>query len=365
MLKRGLAFALALVMLASVSVAGATGMEIEKNGQWYTEVSAWAKDGVEKAIDLGVAYWPSRGDAKTSISRCYFAEDAAAVVALAYGSDLAAYEGFRVLQLMRGTGDKQKYAYETLDILRGRGNGDMDFFGNITRQEAAVMLARAYRIYCDEIHDDMEPLAYADKNDIADWAKEDVALITHLGVMNGIGENKFDPKGVYTLEQCFVTLVRLYEKTAQGKTPVGENPFPLTEREKVIGRTWRGAEVIDYVENDNIVAITLAGDNQSLRASNYYICVVDKNLKGAVYHNLIQKQYVVDMGGWDNYIEKDSLTVTEDGSKLSYQSILKEDVFVYDSTKEGDGDLLFAKGVYTVTLDVATGKQTYTRADLT
>ena len=33
MLKRGLAFALALVMLASVSVAGATGMEIEKNGQ--------------------------------------------------------------------------------------------------------------------------------------------------------------------------------------------------------------------------------------------------------------------------------------------------------------------------------------------
>ena len=41
--------------------------------------------------------------------------------------------------------------------------------------------------------------------------------------------------------------------------------------------------------------MTLAGNNQSLRASNYYICVVDKNLKGAVYHNLIPKQYVVDM----------------------------------------------------------------------
>ena len=364
MLKRGLAFVLALVMLASVSVAGAAGVEIEKKDHRYTEVSAWAKEDVEKAIDLGIAYLPSHENAGEAIYRYYFAEDAAAVVALAYGSDLAAYEGFRVLQLMRGTGDNQKYAYETLDILRGRGNGDMDLFGKITRQEAAVMLARAYRVYCDEIHDDMEPLAYADKNDIADWAKEDVALITHLGVMNGIGENKFDPKGMYTVEQCLVTLVRLYEKTAQGKTPVGENPFPLTEREKVIGRTWRGVEVIDYVENDNIVAITLAGNNQSLRASNYYICVVDKNLKGAVYHNLIQKQYVVDMGGWDNSIEKDSLTVAEDGSKLSYRSILNEDVFVYDPMK-GDGDLLFAKGVYTVTLDVATGKQTYTRADLT
>ena len=68
MLKRGLAFALALVMLASVSVAGATGMEIEKNGQWYTEVSAWAKDGVEKAIDLGGLLAQPRGRQNVDLS---------------------------------------------------------------------------------------------------------------------------------------------------------------------------------------------------------------------------------------------------------------------------------------------------------
>ena len=365
MLKRGLALLLALVMLTSVSVAGAAWSEVKVDGHHkYVSVADWSKADIEKAIKLNLDVAYTGENVQMSIARVDFAEDAAALVGLAYGQDIRTYERYNDLQVLLNKAEK-KDVWREMGILKGRGNGYyVDPNTPITRQEAAVVLARVYRLYAEEPQTKV-PLTYQDAKDIADWAKDDVALMTQLGVMNGVAKGKFNPKGQYTVEQCLVTLVRLYEKTAQGKTPVGENPFPLTEREKVIGCTWRGVKVIDYVENDNIVAITLAGDNQSLRASNYYICVVDKNLKGAVYHNLIQKQYVVDMGGWDNYIEKDSLTVTEDGSKLSYQSILKEDVFVHDSTKEGDGDLLFAKGVYTVTLDVATGKQTYTRADLT
>ena len=47
----------------------------------------------------------------------------------------------------------------------------------------------------------------------------DVQLMTHLGIMNGVGEDKFDPNGSYSVEQCLVTLVRLYEATCKGKTP--------------------------------------------------------------------------------------------------------------------------------------------------
>ena len=43
---------------------------------------------------------------------------------------------------------------------------------------------------------------------------------------------------------------------------------------------------------------------------------------------------------------------------------MKEDVYPYYPNGTY-GKLLFAKGVYTVMLDVATGNQTYTRADLT
>ena len=60
----------------------------------------------------------------------------------------------------------------------------------------------------------------------------------------------------------------------------------------------------------------------------------------------------------------DKLWLAEDGSKVYFQSTLKDDVYFYDNNGNR-GKLLFAKGVYTVTLDVAMGKQTYTRADLT
>lgn len=38
---------------------------------------------------------------------------------------------------------------------------------------------------------------------------------------------------------------------------------------------------------------------------------------------------------------------------------------VYDFDSNGNqGDLLFSQGLYSVTLDLATGEQTYTRAEL-
>lgn len=57
-----------------------------------------------------------------------------------------------------------------------------------------MVLARAYRLYCDEVHDDAEPLSYADSGMIADWAEADVQLMTHLGVMNGVGRTSLTPK---------------------------------------------------------------------------------------------------------------------------------------------------------------------------
>ena len=48
MLKRGLTFALALVMLASVSVAGAAWSEVTVDGFKYVDVSDWSKADIEK-----------------------------------------------------------------------------------------------------------------------------------------------------------------------------------------------------------------------------------------------------------------------------------------------------------------------------
>ena len=78
MLKRGLAFALALVMLASVSVAGAAWSEVTVDGFKYVDVSDWSKADIEKAMKLKLNVVYTGQNVKQNIARVDFAEDASA-----------------------------------------------------------------------------------------------------------------------------------------------------------------------------------------------------------------------------------------------------------------------------------------------
>lgn len=220
MLKRGFAFALALVMLVSVASAVEA---VTPDGDTY-EVSAWAQKDVAEAWNVGLYKGGGYENYRMPADRSLLGQVASRLVALAFGGDYDAYTGYRGLQRQIKDQPWGSTVAEELGLLQGREDGDMDYDAVITRQEAAVVLARAYRLYCDEVHDDAEPLSYADSGMIADWAEADVQLMTHLGVMNGVGENKFNPQGTCTIEQCLVTVVRLYENTCKGK-PVVENDF--------------------------------------------------------------------------------------------------------------------------------------------
>ena len=354
MLKRGLALLLALVMLASVSVAGAAWSEVKVDGHHkYVSVADWSKADIEKAIKLNLDVAYTGENVQMSIARVDFAEDAAALVGLAYGQDIRTYERYNELQVLLNKAEK-KDVWREMGILKGRGNGYyVDPNTPITRQEAAVVLARVYRLYAEEPQT-KAPLTYQDAKDIADWAKDDVALMTQLGVMNGVAKGKFDPKGQYTVEQCLVTLVRLYEKTAQGKTPVGTYPLQLGQRETVIGQTWEGSKLYRYEEKAGVTVI--AANDGGGQSTRWYITVIDQNNKGKVYRNAIKREYSSNDYVSDAFLER--LTLSADGSKVIYQSTLETDAV--DKT----GKVQFPKGRYTVTIDVAKGEQTYTRADL-
>lgn len=364
MFKRGVALILALVMLASVASA----VQVTTPEGEHYDVSTWAEKDVAKALALGLLSGSENGDYRVPIQRGSFGMSAAKLVALAFGADLDTYRNFVSLKDAMA-GKTQTPVYTQLGILQGRGNGDLDLFGNITRQEAAVMLARAYRLYSGEVHEDAEPLSYTDRGEIADWAKTDVQLMTHLGILNGVGDGKFDPKGAYSVEQCLVTLVRLYEMTCQGKTPDQTNPFVMTEREQTIGKAWNADNYyVASAEQGGTLAVAHDGAFAgSMGPQRAYILVLDKDLNAKEYRNIIKYEHNTFFGQDENAMGDagiQKLWVSEDGSKVYFQSTLENDVYPYnpDGTY---GKLLFAKGVYTVTLDVATGEQTYTRADLT
>lgn len=79
--------------------------------------------------------------------------------------------------------------------------------GEITREQAAAVLARTAE-YLGFVPDNKE-VYIADT--ISNWSKEYVYMMYNSGIMDGIGDDKFDAYGSYTKEQSITAQTRLYE----------------------------------------------------------------------------------------------------------------------------------------------------------
>ena len=85
-----------------------------------------------------------------------------------------------------------------------------DSFGvgeNIIRQDMAVMIYNALKYKGLEMQG--EKAGFADENEIADYAKEPVALLCGSGIINGVGENTFAPNAFATRAEAAVLIERL------------------------------------------------------------------------------------------------------------------------------------------------------------
>lgn len=120
----------------------------------------------------------------------------------------------------------------SVGLIRGRSETEYDPDSGITRQEAALILRRAYAAYADPDALEAAPAAWADGEKIAAWAREGVDFVTAAGVMQGVGKGRFDPLGAYTVEQCVVTFLRLYKSApvsrAKGNVEPLLPPYQLT-----------------------------------------------------------------------------------------------------------------------------------------
>ena len=86
-------------------------------------------------------------------------------------------------------------------LVTGTGNGMYAPEACTTREDMAVFCYRLLKIIKPESYDAVyvkEDLAFSDSNEIADYAMEAVAVMSKLGIINGKGNNKFDPKAYCT-----------------------------------------------------------------------------------------------------------------------------------------------------------------------
>ncbi|WP_138755699.1 S-layer homology domain-containing protein [Paenibacillus sinopodophylli] len=185
--------------------------KIDKGNVSGDQPDAWAKTEVEAAIAGGLVPEGLQSYYKQQITRADFAKLIVNLLEVTTGKTIDAILEENEVSLsdnpFADTTIKQVIAANLMGIVNGKGNGIFDPYGSITRQEAAVMLTNTVDVFGFDITGD--PSTFADSKAIASWAKPSVDFVFTYGVMNGTGNNNFSPKGTYTRQQAFTTILRL------------------------------------------------------------------------------------------------------------------------------------------------------------
>lgn len=198
---------------------------VRLNGLWgfiYNPLdvpSGWAKAEVENAISLGLVPDVIQYGFSSNITRADFSKlvvNLLEVKSKKTAATLLSEKGKTlVTDAFNDTSDPVILTAYSLGIVGGKGDGVFDPNGEITRQEAAVMLSRTSVLL--GITAGESSGNFADSKEIASWASAPITFISSVKdksnqspVMGSTGNNNFSPKSGYTRQQAFITVKRLF-----------------------------------------------------------------------------------------------------------------------------------------------------------
>jgi len=201
MKKRILSFVLAIVLIL-VLVPGA----FATSNPWSSNdaPSSWAQSYVREAYNQNLVPSNLMGRFTQSITRAEFTHLAVALYEELTGRTITG----RVTFTDTDDVNVQKMAY--LGVVRGVGNNRFNPDGLITREESAAMLVRLANA-TDVTIPDYSNYTFADHDRVSSWAVGYVRQMRLSGIMGGVGNNRFDPMGRYTIEQSITTMLRTYD----------------------------------------------------------------------------------------------------------------------------------------------------------
>lgn len=182
----------------------------------WTNASDWAKPELEKAVSSGV--YPTALENKDLTLNITRAEQAALTVKI--------YEAITGIDAPSGenpftdTNDAEIIKAFKLGITSGTTETTFSPNENLTREQAAAMLARVYKKIkgTDALSFEM-PSQFADHSSISDYAIESVYFMNAQGYIKGT-EKGFEPQGLCTREQALAIAQRM-TNNLKGEASVG------------------------------------------------------------------------------------------------------------------------------------------------
>ncbi len=164
------------------------------------EPSGWAAEDVQRAVESGIVPENLQSAYTQATTRAEFCALAVELYESVMGEEITERATFT------DTDDINVQKMAGLGVVNGMGEGRFEPDSALTREQAATLLSRLAAAM-DKPFESSDP-TFADNGSVSDWASAAVGEMQKSGVMGGVGEGMFDPKGSYTREQSIITMLR-------------------------------------------------------------------------------------------------------------------------------------------------------------
>lgn len=202
-----------------------------------TDISnSYAKDAINELVDAGILNGVGNGQFNPTgkITR----QDFAIILAKSLNLDTEQTPPTATFSDVPASHYSYKFveAAAKAELILGTGDGEFGFGANLTRQDMAVLFVRALGV---DIGGFGKNLTFSDSNSIADYAKDAVGYSVEAGLLNGIGNNSFNPSGAAARQHVALVTSKFMkvreELPKQKPTPEPVQtlePVPMTETEQ-------------------------------------------------------------------------------------------------------------------------------------
>ena len=193
--------------------------------------SDWAKAEVDKAKEINILPEKIEMEYRSKITREEFSEIAVKLYEALSGKEVV-LQGENPFIDTENT--KVRIA-NNLGIVKGIGDGKFAPDDMITRQEISVMLYRTLQAAKPEYnYSHSNEYIFTDYNMISSWAQEAVGYLYGIGVINGVGDNLFNPRGNTSKEEAIVLAKRMHDRVLASKGNLIVSRSGTSRRESVM-----------------------------------------------------------------------------------------------------------------------------------
>lgn len=217
-MKKRIAFVLACILCFMIFAPVAQGM------------SGWAKDEIEKAESAGLLDAEKTYAYQKPITREAFCDLLYAYVCkTSYFTDVSNGDlPWSPKTPFSDTGNYRVHELHDHDFVVGKSETAFCPDDFLTRGEAATLIIRAVSRTMPDVQMEKE-VSYADIDDVSAWERYCILFAGGIGLMHGVGNNRFAPKENITTQEAILLIYRLYERYKKEKCTTDTTPDILVE----------------------------------------------------------------------------------------------------------------------------------------